>query len=169
EHALANPRLAFDEDDLAASGRGLGKQCPESRQVLVTAHEGSRRRTGRRHPWGGRWRGGPLFRWKPGPRADEAEPAPMHRFDDTRCLRVVAEHLSQLAQRTRQGVVRNDGVAPHRHVQLILRDQDAGTLSEVAEQGPGLGAKCYGFLAMPQASGMQVEAMRRKLDHPPVS
>src|SRR5947199_769567 len=89
----------------------------------------------------------------------------MHGLDDARRLRGVSEHLPELGQGTSQGVVRHDNVPPYRRMQLVLRDQDARTFRQVAQQSPGLRAQCHGLIAAPQAPRTQVEMIGRKLDH----
>jgi len=132
EHTLPDARLSLDENNLTPSRGCASEQDTEPREVLISPHQGThleverglerRRRRYRRHVLG---------RWLQS--GDEAKPAPMHGFDDSWRLRIVAERLSELAKRAGERVVRYHDVAPHRRMQLVLGHEDARPFREVAE------------------------------------
>ena len=66
-------------------------------------------------------------------RADEPESSPVHRLDVPRRFGRIPERLAQIANAAREGGVAHDRVAPDGGEQLVLGDQAARVLDQVAQ------------------------------------
>jgi len=71
----------------------------------------------------------------------------MHRLDEPRMPDFVVQRITDLTDRLRERRLGDDDATPDGVEKLLLRDENAGALREVAEHGPGLGPQRDGLVA----------------------
>jgi hypothetical protein len=90
----------------------------------------------------------------------EAVAAAMMRLEVPRGAGIVAEGIADLLHTDLDRSLLDDHVAPDGGEELLLRDQHAGVLDEMAQDGVGLGAEPHPRRSAVKGGGARVEAKR---------
>jgi hypothetical protein len=94
----------------------------------------------------------------PRDRRDEPVAAPVHRLDEARRARIVAEQLADLADRDREHRVADRRLRPHVREQVGLGDELLRPLCEVVQHRQDLGRHRDRLVAAPQAAVRWIDA-----------
>ena len=81
-------------------------------------------------------------------------------------LALIGERSADVADASRQRLVRNNHVRPDRSNDLVLRDQPAGIFHEIAEHFEALGAQLDRVLPVAQRAARHVERVAREPERP---
>lgn len=140
ESGLANPGLAGDGKQAGVPLVRLRQCLADDAQLGFSPHE----RGPRAAPWGRQpqereargCRSGRL-----GPGDVQTETSPVDDFEVAGRAAALAESASQFADAFRRDILRHDNIGPDGVEQLILGDETAGIVGEMAKNRPGFRAQ----------------------------
>ena len=167
---LADAGLARDEDEAPTTGEGALERRFQPRHLRGAADEGSsieclgalarrdRKKARGRARGGGGSRGGSVGSRLAQDLADEAVAAPMDRREKAWLARVVAEGTAHLVHVSLEDALGDVGARPERFEELLLQDQPARALEEVAQQRERARRQLDLLAATLEALGRAVEA-----------
>ena len=154
ERRLADPRLARDEAHLAAPAHRRAHPGEQLGALRAATHHDRVRIAGMARCGLGRLAHG----------RHEAVAPPRHRLDEPRSRTFVSERRPQLADRHADHVLRHRDVSPDGVEQRLLRDQLAGVLGQMHEDGEGLRPEGHRRARAAELPGAEVEVERGERD-----
>jgi hypothetical protein len=81
----------------------------------------------------------------------------MHRLDVVRCVDIVAQRLTDLANAGPERPLAHHPIGPDGAQEFFLGDQPARMLHEVTQNGEGFGCELPVLLSMPNLLVLQIE------------
>ena len=159
---LADPGLAGQRHDAAASGRGLAQGAAQTPHLAFATDEDARR--GRR-PRGVLRGTGNDRRRAVGDRGDEAVAAPLRRLDVARLVGSVTEGAADAVEPDLENVPGHRRVRPHRIEQRFVRDDLTRVGDQMVQDGEISRAQVGALAVQPQTAVGGIELERPKGEH----